>query len=89
MTRIFVKPAREGLIVRHPEKMKHVLAPEGEWVNRSNQWLRYIAHGDVIEVAPPEAQAVKAKRATKPAKQVKAVEEALPETNDKQLNGGE
>lgn len=89
MKRIFVKPARQGLIVRHPEKMKHVLSQEGEWVTRNNQWLRYIAHGDVIEVAPPEAQAVKAKKATKPVKESKAVAEALPETNDKQLNGGE
>lgn len=89
MKRIFVKPAREGLIVRHPEKMKHVLSQEGEWVTSSNQWLRYIAHGDVIEVAPPEAQAVKVKRAFKTTKETKVVADALPETNEKQFNGGE
>lgn len=87
MRRIFVKPSRKGLIVRHPEKMQHVLPEQGEWVNRSTQWLRYISNGSVIEVAPPEVEA-------KPSKEIKASKAVKVKTlelreDQNQLNGGE
>jgi hypothetical protein len=53
MEKIFVKPARDGAVVRHPEKLNHKLKPEGEWVTNSIQWQRYIKHGDVVLAQPP------------------------------------
>jgi hypothetical protein len=69
--RIFVKP-KEGLIVRHPEKVSHTLAPEGEWVVNSNQWKRYIKSGDVvISTAPSKEKTEKTSHAPKNDKSVK------------------
>ena len=53
MEQIFVKPARAGLIVRHPEKLSHILDEKGEWVTPSAQWDRYIKVGDVVKAEPP------------------------------------
>jgi len=47
MDKIFIKPARAGAIVRHPETMRPLL-PDGEWVVNSTQWQRYLRHGDVV-----------------------------------------
>lgn len=57
MSRIFVKPAREGLKVRHPEKLSHHIPAEGEWVNESTEWHNYLRHGDVVLAdGPNESQ---------------------------------
>jgi hypothetical protein len=61
MEKIFVKPRLEGMVVRHPEKINHRLAQEGEWVVNSIQWQRYLKHGDVVLAQPPVEQPVKAK----------------------------
>lgn len=53
MPKIFIKPAVAGHIVRHPEKMQHVIAQDGEWVESSMAWHRKIAHGDVVLCNPP------------------------------------
>ncbi len=53
MEKIYVKPAKEGTVVRHPEKISHQLAQQGEWVVNSIQWQRYIKHGDVVIAQPP------------------------------------
>lgn len=68
MPKIFVKPARDGAVVRHPDKLSHRLKPEGEWVEYSIQWQRYLDHGDVIEAVPPEKPAKTEKPAAKPVK---------------------
>jgi len=47
MDKIFIKPAKAGAIVRHPETMRP-LAQEGEWVTDSTQWQRYLRHGDIV-----------------------------------------
>jgi hypothetical protein len=67
MEQIFVKPAWEGAIVRHPEKLNYVLKQEGEYVNDSIQWQRYLRFGDVVLASPPaqETPAVE-----KPSKQL-------------------
>jgi Protein of unknown function (DUF2635). len=67
MEKIFVKPAKEGAIVRHPEKLNHKLKPEGEWVMNSIQWQRYLKHGDVV-VAQPPVEEPKVEKPSKPAK---------------------
>jgi hypothetical protein len=59
MEQIFVKPAHAGLIVRHPEKLSHILSEEGEWVRRSTQWDRYIKVGDVIQCEPEKSTSKK------------------------------
>lgn len=54
MEKIFIKPGRPGLIVRHPEKLEHIINEEGEFVIRSPQWDRYLKYGDVVRVEPPK-----------------------------------
>lgn len=66
MQKIFVKPAREGAVVRHPEKLNHILHPEGEWVVSNKQWERYLSHGDIVLAQPPVEE--KSKKTEKPAK---------------------
>jgi hypothetical protein len=47
---MFLKPAKEGLIVRHPET-KRPLRQEGEEVKKSSYWLRRLKEGSVIEAS--------------------------------------
>ncbi len=61
MSRIYIKPAKAGLLVRHPEKLSHRIPPEGEWVTESLEWQRYLDAGDVVLAEgpsenPPEAK---------------------------------
>lgn len=58
---MFIKPAKEGLIVRHP-KTKRILKKEGEKVKSSTYWRRRIKDGSVVEVS---ASASKPKKETK------------------------
>lgn len=51
--KLFLTPARPGLIVRDPETGK-ALAAEGECKPRDTYWIRRINDGDVIAAAPPE-----------------------------------
>ena len=52
---MFLKPAKEGLIVRHP-KTKRPLNQGGEEVTKSTYWLRRIKDGSVIETKKAAAQ---------------------------------
>jgi len=47
--KLHLKPAREGLLVRHPQT-KRPLKKEGEEVNKSTYWLRRLKEGSVVEV---------------------------------------
>ena len=46
---MFLKPARQGLIVRDPIT-KRPLKKEGEKVSKSTYWLRRLKEGSVIEI---------------------------------------
>lgn len=52
---MFLKPAKQGLIVRHPET-KRPLKEEGEEVKKSSYWLRRLKEGSVIEDKKAEAK---------------------------------
>lgn len=54
MERIFVRPAVAGVLVRHPEKLSHVISQDGEWVNRTTQIERYLRVGDLVEATEPK-----------------------------------
>lgn len=73
MEKIFVRPAKAGAVVRHPEKQQHKLAQEGEWVVCTNQWKRYLRNGDVVLATPPVE-----KEAEKPANEKSPEEVAKP-----------
>ncbi len=47
--KIFVKPAKEKVLVRNPERSRH-LKVEGEWVVKNVYWFRRIKDGDVVEL---------------------------------------
>jgi hypothetical protein len=51
---IFVRPVSPGLIVRDPIT-RQPLPSEGAEKPRDTYWLRRLADGDVVEVAPPLA----------------------------------
>jgi hypothetical protein len=53
MNMIFIKPAIPGSIVRHPEKINYKISQEGEFVENSIQWQRYLRDGDVVLAEPP------------------------------------
>jgi hypothetical protein len=92
MEKIFVKPAKVGAVVRHPEKPQHKLAQQGEWVVLSNQWRRYLRNGDVVEVTPPNQEnpsdkpeeKIEEKQSKKKAK----ADSDKPKDTDNQMNGG-
>ena len=53
MTRIYVKPAWPGLIVRR-EELPHTPIPEdGAWLVHSRYVARRLRDGDLVECAPP------------------------------------
>lgn len=51
MDELYLKPAREGDIIRDPASGTP-LAPEGEAKPRNTHWLRRLARGEVVETAP-------------------------------------
>jgi len=56
--KIYLKPARIGLLVRNPERGGH-LPPEGAWVTRNAYWLRRENDNDVVETTAPKANTKK------------------------------
>jgi hypothetical protein len=48
---LFLKPAKDGLLVRDPDTGK-ALAAEGEYKPRSTYWIRRLKTGDVIAATP-------------------------------------
>lgn len=59
MARIYVKPAREGLLVRRDDNRQH-LPPEGAWMQLSTYVIRRLRDGDLVECSDPaEAPAKK------------------------------
>lgn len=53
MNTIFVKPAREGLIVRDPIT-KQIMPADGKEVTDSTYWRRRLRDGDVVKARPPK-----------------------------------
>ena len=53
---MFLKPAKEGQIIRHPET-RRPLKKEGEEVKKSTYWLRRLKEGSVIEIKNKQAEA--------------------------------
>ncbi len=51
MEKMFVAPAREGLIVRDPITLE-LLAAGGAWVPCDTYWMRALGCGDVVEKTP-------------------------------------
>lgn len=52
---MFLKPAKKGLIVRHPDT-KRPLKEDGQKVQKSSYWLRRLKEGSVIEVDKAESK---------------------------------
>lgn len=52
MTKRFIKPAREGLLVRQPASGR-ALPAEGAWVHWSGYWVRRKKEGSVVDAKPP------------------------------------
>lgn len=59
---IYVRP-KEGLRIRHPEKISYVIPPKGVYVNESVDVLRLINDGDLVVVENPPQKGSKGKRA--------------------------
>lgn len=61
--RIFIKPARDGLVVRRFDR-RHFpkLKAEGEWVVDCPQWRRYLKAGDVVLASPENSKTEKPKK---------------------------
>lgn len=53
MTKRYIKPAREGLVVRQPSNGRPLPA-EGAWVDWSGHWMRRKAEGSIVETRPPQ-----------------------------------
>ena len=59
--KIFIKPANKEVLVRNPERDRH-LNVEGEFVTKDAYWLRRINDGDVVKATPPDVQDVQVSR---------------------------
>ncbi len=69
VTKRYIKPAREGLVVRQPQNGRPLPA-EGAWVDWSGHWARRKAEGSIVEAKPPAK--TKAKPQGEAAKQKEA-----------------
>jgi hypothetical protein len=56
--RVFVKPAKEELLIRDPDS-KFPLLKEGEWKIKNQFWIRRILSGEVLEVPAPDQPQVR------------------------------
>ncbi|PND29715.1 hypothetical protein C1I89_33240, partial [Achromobacter pulmonis] len=52
VTKKYVKPAQDGLVVRRPLDGQPLPA-EGAWVDWSGYWARRKADGSIVEIEPP------------------------------------
>jgi hypothetical protein len=54
---MFVKPAKQGLIIRRPEikKGNNILPDTGADVPENSYWLRRLKSGEVVKAQPPNA----------------------------------
>ncbi|WP_297012856.1 DUF2635 domain-containing protein [Thalassospira sp.] len=65
MTKRYIKPAREGLVVRQPQNGKPI-PDDGIWVDWSGHWARRKLEGSIVEAKPPaKTKAVSKSAATK------------------------
>ena len=51
---MYVKPAREGLVVRQPERNYAPLPPDGAVVEVSAYWMTQIRDGAIVETDAPK-----------------------------------
>lgn len=57
--RIYVKPARPGLLCRRDDN-RQIIPPEGAWMQRTTYVIRRMRDGDLVECSDPaEAPAKK------------------------------
>jgi len=80
--KIFVKPAKEEVLVRNPERNRH-LKVAGEFVTKDAYWFRRIQDGDVNEIKGDALKALLKKIAdakAKAKKEAKVIEEASAKT---------
>jgi Protein of unknown function (DUF2635). len=83
MTRIFIKPAVAGQIIRHPQKLNYRIKQEGEWVKNSREWERMLLQGDIVLAQPPVvAPAKQQEKQEKPAVKQKEINKQGREIND-------
>lgn len=61
-TKRYIKPAREGLVVRQPHNGRPLPA-EGGWVEWGAYWMRRKAEGSIVEAKPPKQPKAQAKPA--------------------------
>lgn len=59
MTKRYIKPAREGLIVRKPSNGRPLPA-EGAEVDWNRYWVRRLAEGSIVEAKAPAKPKAKA-----------------------------
>lgn len=62
MIKRYIKPAREGLVVRQPHNGRP-LPVEGAEVAWSGYWARRMADGSVVKATPPKQPKAQAKPA--------------------------
>lgn len=72
---IFIKPAVQGHVIRHPEKMQHLISQDGEWVVDSVIWQRKLIQGDVVLAEPPVEVKLEVKPESKSAAKQKSNKE--------------
>jgi hypothetical protein len=65
MEKIFIKPRVAGQVIRHPEKMHHIISQQGEWVTNSFEWQRKLLQGDIVIAKPAPAAKQEIKSAVK------------------------
>lgn len=56
MTKRYIKPAREGLVVRQPHN-GHPLPANGAWVDWCGHWMRRLADGSIVDAKPATTKA--------------------------------
>jgi len=54
MSKLFVKPARDNLIIRDPMRGGQPLPAEGAGVPSNSYWQRRINDGSVVVTTPPK-----------------------------------
>lgn len=81
---IFVRPAREGLLVRNHQDKFRPLPEGGQFVEKDSTWTRRINSGDVIEGEPEKTAKPAPVAEAKPAREKLSVRKT--ETKKSEVN---